>query len=208
MPEYFSRLYLFLMFIPLIAIHEAAHAWAAKRLGDDEAEHEGRLTLNPISHIDIWGTLVLPALSTLLYHTSPLGWGRLVPFTPDVRKPRLQMVLFALAGPIASFLLAVVLVGLLAFLPPDSSWVPLVKNTAYTSAFIALSHLLIPIPPFDGWHILAAVVRLPEELLDPGSIWWLVAFFVILSFTPLCPIIENLADLSLGYVYQLFLLIR
>ncbi|WP_093287806.1 site-2 protease family protein [Verrucomicrobium sp. GAS474] len=209
-PSFLQSLYIFLLFIPLVTLHEVAHAWAAHWLGDDEAEDEGRLTLNPLSHIDIWGTLILPVLNFVLNHSlTPLGWGRPVPFTPDERQPRLQMVLFAVAGPLASLLIAVILTACRTlFLAPDSTWCNLLDTAAFISGFIGLSHLLIPIPPFDGWLLLGAFFRLPEELMNPGNVWWFVAFFVLLSFTPLLSAIGALTYYVLAHTEHLILFLK
>ena len=90
-----------------IIVHEVAHGWAAKQLGDPTAERLGRLTLNPIKHIDPIGTLLVPALLVLLRTGFVFGWAKPVPITwENLRHPKRDMALVAAAGPAANLLMA------------------------------------------------------------------------------------------------------
>jgi Zn-dependent protease len=149
-----------------LTVHEFAHAWAARRLGDDTAERMGRLTLNPLAHADPLGTFLLPLIA-------PFGWAKPVPVDPsrfrrDVHMGR-GMMLTSLAGPGANMVLAVistVLLGLLFRLAPDLS-----ARVGGLSAFLQISiqmnvvlavFNLIPIQPLDGSRIVDAF--LPARL--------------------------------------------
>ena len=154
--------------IPLLlslTIHEWAHAWSAHRLGDDTAKLQGRLTLNPIAHIDLVGTLLLPLLGI------PFGWAKPVPVNPTRFRPGIKMstgmVLTAAAGPLANVLLAVVSAvafGLVArFAPSVGSGglgiITLLTTLIVINVSLALFNL-IPIPPLDGSRVVDGLVPL------------------------------------------------
>lgn len=148
-----------------IILHEVAHGWAAERCGDPTARHMGRLTLNPLPHIDPMGLAVFGLTS--LTGAFVFGWARPVPVDPrQFRNPARDMMLVALAGPLTNFLLAVLFgLGLLAAvtLLPFAQWR---GNTVYIFALSSLQAgvvinfglgwlNLLPIPPLDGSKILA-----------------------------------------------------
>jgi Zn-dependent protease len=151
-----------LYLIPLVlslTVHEFAHAWSAWRLGDDTASRMGRMTLNPISHIDPIGTLLLPILGV------PFGWAKPVPVNParfrrDVNM-RAGMALTAAAGPLSNVLLAVVAAvafGLLARFAPHTLETGLGTGELLSALLrinVALALFnLIPVPPLDGSRIM------------------------------------------------------
>lgn len=144
-----------------ITVHEFAHAWVAEYLGDPTARLQGRLTLNPLAHLDPLGTLGLFLIG--------FGWGKPVPFDPyNLPNPRRDGALISLAGPVSNLLLATILAVIIRsplFIGPLSS--------TYLSAFLMLTvrwnvmlaiFNLIPIHPLDGGKILAGL--LPEGLAD------------------------------------------
>lgn len=137
-----------------LTIHEAAHAWMAWRLGDATAKVEGRLTLNPLAHLDVWGTIML-----LL---AGFGWGKPVPINPrNFRSPAVGSLIVSFAGPLSNLLLAVA-AGILI----RSGWI---VNDFLLAGLIILTLIgltlaifnLLPIPPLDGSHLSALL--LPEE---------------------------------------------
>jgi len=156
------------LLIPLIlslTVHEFAHGWSAFKLGDDTAARAGRLSLNPLVHIDLFGTILLPLLGI------PFGWAKPVPVNParfrrGVRM-RTGMMLTAAAGPLANVVLAVlctVAFGLvLRFAPaaamPGSGWRELLLNLIQLNVTLAIFNM-IPIPPLDGSRVLDGLMPL------------------------------------------------
>ena len=190
MNSFADHLYIFLLLIPIVTVHEAAHALAAHLLGDDTAQHEERLTLNPLHHIDLWGTILMPMISVFLLSGGLLAWGRPVPVDPaNFRSWRRDEILVALAGPFANILLAAVAVAGLHLLPAASPWASLLQRGAFTSAFLALFNLL-PLPPLDGWTILRSCFDLPHEWVQHAMVWGSLALLLLLNFSPLWSFME------------------
>jgi Zn-dependent protease len=171
---------LFLSLIVLVfslSVHEAAHAWTAARLGDDTARKLGRITLNPLAHIDPIGTIVLPVLA-FLTHAPLIGWAKPVPVrTRGLRHPRRDLILIAAAGPASNLLLAMIAAVALKLVPAAdrasvnalggfdlASPIGFLLNTAATlNLFLAIFNML-PVPPLDGGNVLANL--LPPRLAD------------------------------------------
>lgn len=136
-----------------VILHEVAHGSVALKLGDHTAKYAGRLTLNPLKHIDPFGTIILPALLILTKSPFVIGWAKPVPVNPyNLRDPKWGMLKVSLAGPLANFSVAVIF-GLI------SRFVPLPETTAMLFGLIVIYNFawalfnLLPIPPFDGSHI-------------------------------------------------------
>lgn len=157
------------MAIPLlfaITLHEVAHGWVASLCGDQSARMLGRLTINPIKHIDIIGTIIVPIV-TMLTAGLVFGWAKPVPVNPKgLRSPRRDMALVALAGPGANLLMAVAwgLIGKLGLIAEGMGnvWlgVPLYYMGEYGIMInVVLGVLnLIPLPPLDGGKVLASLL--------------------------------------------------
>ena len=154
--------------IVAIVLHEISHGWVANAFGDPTARRKGRLSLNPIRHVDPVGTVALPLI--LAVSGAPVfGWAKPVPVVARrLRNPRVHMMLVALAGPgmnLALALLGAVGVALMGGIAPGDGllWVLLYLNLANFVAiniFLALFNLL-PIPPFDGGHVVQGLLPLP-----------------------------------------------
>jgi Zn-dependent protease len=172
-----------------ITFHEAAHGLVAWRLGDDTAYNLGRVSFNPLRHIDPFGTLVLPAM--LLFAQSPFLFGYAKPVPVNfraLRDPRTGMVLVALAGPATNILLALMAAAGLHLLPfaPDNSaqWIfDNLKNALLINVVLAVFNMM-PIPPLDGGRvavgILPRALALPLARLEPFGMLILIAILILL----------------------------
>ena len=154
-----------------IVAHEVMHGVVAKRLGDDTAERAGRLTLNPISHVSLFGTIILPAI-LLFIHAPVFGWAKPVPVDfRRLRNGRTGMVMVAAAGPLTNLTLAV-LSGLLAHQLPqlhrsagvargrDPAQIYMLRASVIINVMLAIFNLL-PLLPLDGGRVLAGLLPLP-----------------------------------------------
>ena len=152
-----------------ITIHEAAHGWAANKLGDPTAMIMGRVTLNPIAHIDPIGTVLLPLLLVIM-RAPPFGWAKPVPVNPmNLKNPKKDHLLISAAGPVSNFCVAIVAGIILKILltitgntaPPGFNITQVLVTILYYSVllnvFLAVFNL-IPIPPLDGSGILLGLV--------------------------------------------------
>lgn len=144
----------------LTAPHEFAHAWTATRLGDDTPRNDGRVTLNPLAHVDWIGTALLPFLTSLA-GAGFLGWGRPVSTNPAKLRGGLNgLALVALAGPASNVVMAVLLAAVsVASGHTAPSVAEFARRGVYLSLYLALFNLL-PVPPLDGSKLLLAV-RIP-----------------------------------------------
>ena len=147
-----------------ITVHELAHGWVAKQYGDQTAWVLGRLTLNPLKHIDLVGTLLIPGILLLTGTGFIFGWAKPVPVDPrNFARPRQTMAIVALAGPIANLLMAIgwaVLARIGVSLNIEAISSPLIySGVAGISINLVLALLnLLPIPPLDGSRILTGVL--------------------------------------------------
>jgi len=172
-----------------ITVHEAAHGFVASKLGDPTAKMLGRVTLNPIKHIDPIGTVLLPLL--MMWQTNFLfGWAKPVPITwSNLKNPKKDMVLVALAGPGSNFLMAIcwaiiLKIGLL--LGNEQVWVaePMVwmgSAGIYINSILMVLNLL-PLPPLDGGRVLAGLLPGPWawkfNKIEPYGLFILLALLV------------------------------
>lgn len=137
-----------------IMLHEIAHGSMALRLGDSTAKYAGRLTLNPIKHIDIFGTIILPLMLIIFRSPFIIGWAKPVPINPfNLRDPKWGMLKVAIAGPSANFSIAIIF-GLVIRFVPLSENILLLFSIIVIYNFVLGLFNLIPIPPFDGSHVL------------------------------------------------------
>lgn len=154
-----------------ITLHEVAHGWVAHKLGDPTAKNQGRLTINPIKHVDPVGTLLVPLVLAVV---SPfvLGWAKPVPVDPRYFKsPMLDMALVAVAGPLSNFFMAcfwalfIVLVSNTMNSPETMAFLAEMGKNGIIINIILMVLNLLPIPPLDGSRVLAGI--LPASLARP-----------------------------------------
>jgi Zn-dependent protease len=151
-----------------ITVHEAAHGYAARHFGDMTAYKAGRITLNPLKHIDLFGTILLPAL-TILLGGILFGWAKPVPVDfSRLRNPKKDMLWVAAAGPASNFLMAILWVFVIKFAmgAPEAVSLPLIEMAkAGISINIVLMVLnLLPLPPLDGGRIAVSLLPMPYAI--------------------------------------------
>ncbi|MHB8661019.1 MAG: site-2 protease family protein [Minisyncoccota bacterium] len=183
----------FVILILSIIAHEVAHGYAADSLGDPTARIAGRLTLNPIPHIDVMGSVIIPAL--LIFSQSPIffGWAKPVPYNPyNLRNQRWGEAIVAVAGSATNIFLAIIFGLIVRFgvaLGLDAGTLSLAASITFVNLFLGLFNL-IPFPPLDGFTALRAALpwnlsrglRDFEHRLRATSLLSLLLFLFVFSF--------------------------
>lgn len=203
---------LFIILVASVSVHEWAHAFAADKLGDSLPRRQGRVTLNPLAHIDLIGTVILP----LLMIFSPLitgggmmfiGWGRPVEISlPNVKTRMRDDLLITAAGPLSNILIALVVSVLSAVL------IRLVPNYVQANQVLDLMLLaiqlnvtlfifnLIPVPPLDGAHFLKYMINMSEESFHNLSRWGFLIILLLINLGPFRYVLWG----TIGFVVTLF----
>jgi Zn-dependent protease len=197
--EYVEIAFQIIAFLFAISVHESAHAWMANMRGDPTARMLGRITLNPIKHIDPIGTILLPAIAAY-YHYGIIGWAKPTPVNPNnFKNPVLDDVLTSVVGPISNFVVAAGATAVLlvlkvsspaghnivdaltgaAFLQTDSTLVPLgLLFYALLEINVLLAVFnLIPVPPLDGSHVLRHF--LPDSVRRAYDMFGLIGIMLL-----------------------------
>lgn len=176
-----------------VVVHEVAHGYAANSLGDPTARLAGRLTLNPLLHIDLMGSIIIPALLVFTGSSILFGWAKPVPYNPyNLKRKRWGETMVAIAGSATNIFIAVVF-GLLVRFGPiiglDYTAVSFAVKIAFINLFLGLFNL-VPFPPLDGftalraalpWHLSSGLNRLEHYVRNAG-ILSLVLFLIVFSY--------------------------
>ncbi len=192
-----------------IIIHEYAHGWMADRLGDPTARHSGRLTLNPIPHIDPIGSILIPGFLIMTGSSFLIGWAKPVPFNPyNLTDKKYGAMKVAAAGPASNFLIAVSLGIILRFLPDGifevysaQVFVQLIASVIWLNLLLMVFNLL-PIPPLDGSKIFLSFLpyKFQEMIYRFEQFGMLFLFALLFLLFPLIilPIVNFLFNVIVG----------
>jgi len=227
--DFQSALFRLLLFIPAfvaaLTIHEFAHAWAGHRLGDDTAERQGRLTMDPLAHLDPFGCLII--VIAVISNWPLMGWAKPVPFNPsNLRNPRRDSMLIALAGPVSNLIQVPIWLGALWLLrlvaqrsnpdigisvlqglseTPDLSNMYGLLGTVLAFGVVINIGLaafnMIPIPPLDGHYILEALG--PPFITDFYNAirpWSFIVLYVLLLTHTINTILDPVYRVAYGVV--------
>lgn len=199
----------FVVFLLSLTVHECAHAWAAEQSGDPTGRYLGRITLNPIPHIDIIGTIIFPLIA-ITTGGWMFGWAKPVPFNPNnLRDRKMGEIMIALAGPMSNILLAVLCIilykvffggsllsgGIAGGL--DQPIAMMLQIGIYLNIILAVFNL-IPVPPLDGSHVLRNL--LPDSLAEMYAqvpVWaGFIAIFLLVRMGVTSALISPLVNLA------------
>ncbi len=202
----------YLCFIPVITFHEFAHAWMASKCGDDTARDLGRVSLNPMVHMEFIGTVVLPLVAVFLAASGSglanfvIGWGRPVPVNiNNLKNPRWDDSLIALAGPGMNIILAVIImagvkIGVIGAWPMLTEMcVSLVQINLMLCFFN-----LLPIPPLDGSHVLKNAIGMSFETYWRLCQFGFIIVLVALQLKPVRLALAVATDVSLGLIMRIY----
>ncbi len=194
-----------------VVVHEVSHGYAAYKLGDPTAKYQGRLSINPLKHLDPFGSVILPLLLAISNSGFIIGWAKPVPVNPyNLRNQRWGEAIVAAAGPLSNILIALVF-GLFIRFAMSTSLVLSMGSVApavleITSLIVFMNILLavfnlVPIPPLDGSKILFALlpesIRAYRDFFERAG-FFLVLIFIVLFWAAIAPIVSLLFSLITG----------
>ncbi|HLG27068.1 MAG TPA: site-2 protease family protein [Paenisporosarcina sp.] len=182
-------------------LHEFMHAWMASVFGDDTAKNAGRVTLNPLKHLDVFGTLLI--------FIAGIGWAKPVPVNSTYfATRRIQSIIVSLVGPLSNFVLAFIGFSMFYFLPINQSF------EAFLNIFVTLNVVLgvfnlLPLPPLDGYRIVSSLFPIKIQMkLVPletyGSIVFLVVMLTPIGDFTILPFISSSIDIVMNSFYSFY----
>ena len=201
-----DQIFYIVVLIMSVVVHEFSHGYAAYLLGDNTARLSGRLTLNPIKHLDIFGSIILPLLLIISKAGFVIGWAKPVPYNPNnLSNKRWGNLLVAIAGIMANLVLVIVFGLLIRFapalgIPLDSPFYKITSIIVILNLVLALFNL-IPIPPLDGSKVLFSFLPLKYRYIENFLEKWgmfLLLFFIIFLWGRVAPIIFIIFKLVTG----------
>ena len=192
--DFFNIILYFLVIVPSAIFHEYMHGWTADQLGDPTARYAGRLTLNPRSHIDLFGTIILPILLSLASGGGFLfAYAKPVPYNPyNLKNQKWGPVMVGLAGPLANFALAVTFAIISKVVPVSAAMYSFFQVIIFANLGLMVFNL-VPIPPLDGSKLLAALwPARSSQILELFERYGLVFLLIFIFFGAqvLSPIIQ------------------
>lgn len=197
MDEPIVLIFQLIVFIFSVMIHEISHGFIAYRLGDSTAKDAGRLTLNPLKHIDPFGSILLPAILFIVRSPVLFGWAKPVPFNPlNLKNPKRDSGLISLGGPASNLLVAIIFsiilqaIGLLG-LPFNPALIIFLNIIILVNVVLGIFNL-VPIPPLDGskilfWFLPKGTERFQQAYEQMG--FYILLFFIFFGFQLIVPIV-------------------
>lgn len=208
---FIDGLFYVMVLIMSVVIHEVAHGYSAYLLGDNTAYHKGRLTLNPIKHLDPFGSVILPLLLLLMNTNFLIGWAKPVPYNPNNLRDRKKGVfIVSIAGIIANIMIAVIFGLMIRFAPiigfPSFELAPTLAFYKIASIIVIVNLILaifnlVPIPPLDGSKILFTILPYKYRFIEEFLLRWgmfVFLFFIFFLWNKVAPIIYILFSLITG----------
>ena len=202
----------YICLVILLTFHEFAHAWMAWKCGDDTARLQGRVSLNPLVHMELLGTVILPLLMIFLSAAGSgmarflIGWGKPVPVNPyNLRNRRVDDTLIALAGPAMNFGLAIITMGIAKVfaLAGLEGMVEFMFTMTVLNLVLCFFNLL-PIPPLDGSHLVKNAIGMSEELYMRLSQYGFFALILIIQIPFVRDLLRVCQLATLGMLSKLY----
>lgn len=198
----------YISLVILLTFHEYGHAWMASKCGDDTARSMGRCSLNPLVHIDLIGTFLIPMMQIFIPGAGSflIGWAKPVPVNPNnLRNPKLDDILISMAGPWMNLLLAVVLIGLakVGVMAHSADLAMYCSKTAILSLGLCFFNL-IPIPPLDGSHVMRVLVGMSNEMFYRFAQYGFIILILVINFTPIPKLVSAAVWFSASIIHGWF----